>query len=405
MRRYIDKPMTPCSRRKLLAGLGAAAATGIVGTVLPRSLHAAPLPKGSLANTPVAVARCHSFTEDLAGILRTMGDQIGGLSPIVNNKTVTIKLNLTGSPALRFRGRPLGNTHYTHPRSAAALATVLAEAGARRIRFVESCWGTGGPLQEYMLESGWNVRSLQRVAPKVEFVNTNSLTGSGAKRYARFQVPSQALMYPAYDLHPVYEETDVLVSMAKLKQHETTGITLAMKNIFGCTPASIYGDDAGKDEPNESPVSGRGAVCHAGQRQPASSAPGEIHPDSPREPTYRMPRIVAELNAALPIGLSFIDGIETMSGGEGPWVNGVDLLKPGLLILGTNAVNTDAVGTALMGFDPRAPKGTGAFAHCDNYFLLAEQLGIGLANPAEIDVRGLSIEEGRFPFPTAPPRG
>ena len=39
--------------------------------------------------------------------------------------------------------------------------------------------------------------------------------------------------------------------MAKLKNHETCGVTLSMKNIFGMTPASIYGDDAGRDEPNE----------------------------------------------------------------------------------------------------------------------------------------------------------
>jgi len=378
-----------CSRRAALQALGVA---GMASWGAQNPLFA----KSSLPNTPVAVARCHAYTDDVEGIIRTMADQIGGLAPIVRNKTVTIKLNLTGSPGLRFKGRPLGVTHYTHPKTAAILATLLAEAGATRIRFVESCWGTGGPLEEYLLESGWNVRTLQRTASKVEFLNTNSL--AGAKRYARFKVPGQALMYPAYDLHPVYEETDVLVSMAKLKEHETTGITLAMKNIFGCTPASVYGDDAGMDEPNEAPTSGRAAVCHMGDRQPAKSALAEIDPKSPRSPYYRMPRVVAELNAALPIGLSFIDGIETMRGGEGPWIAGVDLLKPGLLILGTNAINTDAVGTALMGHDARAPKGQGAFAKCDNYFLFAEQMGLGTADASQIDVRGLGIAEGRVAF-------
>jgi uncharacterized protein (DUF362 family) len=352
-----------------------------------------------LPNTPVAVARCRSYDEDLLTILRGMADQIGGFAPIVRNKTVTIKLNLTGSPALRLQGRPLGVTHYTHPKTAVVLASLLAEAGATRIRFVESCWGTGGPLEEYMLESGWNVRQLQRAAPRVELLNTNAL--AGAKRYSRFHVQGQPLMYPSYELHPAYAETDVLVSMAKLKEHETTGITLAMKNIFGCTPASIYGDDAGVDEPNEAPTSGRGAVCHAGQRQPSRIAAAEIAPSSPRSPYYRMPRIVAELNSALPIGLSFIDGIETIQGGEGPWVGGVRIVQPGLLVLGTNAINTDAVGTALMGYDPLAPAGTGAFRKCDNYFHFAQQMGLGLANPAELDVRGVSISEARFPFQVA----
>lgn len=393
---------TPCSRRKLLKSLGAGAAASAAGWVIPGARAQA---TKSLPNTPVAVARCASYDEDLRAILSTMADQIGGLARIVKGKTVTIKLNLTGSPALRFQGRPLGNTHYTHPKTAAVLASLIAEAGATRIRFAEGCYATAAPLEEYLLESGWNVRSLQRVAPKVEFVNTNVLANPNPvtqpKRYVRFPVQGQPLIFPGYDLHPAYAETDVLVSMAKLKEHATTGVTLAMKNIFGCTPISIYGDDAGVDEPNEHPTSGRGAVCHAGERQPAKCAPQEIDPSSKRSPFYRMPRIVAELNAALPIGLSFIDGIETMRGGEGPWVGKVDLVKPGLLVLGTNAVNTDAVGTALMGHDPRAAHGTGGFAFCDNQFLFAEQLGLGTADVNQIDVRGLALRDAVFPFRSA----
>ena len=93
-----------------------------------------------------------------------MFDQLGGLGGIVRDKTVTIKLNLTGSPGLRFQGLPLGITHYSHPKMVGVVAHLLGQAGARRIRFVESAWGTGGPLEEYMLDSGWNVRSLSRTA-------------------------------------------------------------------------------------------------------------------------------------------------------------------------------------------------------------------------------------------------
>lgn len=395
-------PITLCSRRKLLRTLGA----GVAAQAF-QPLDAKPHAQraGRLPNAPVAVARCAGYGDDLPGILRAMAGQIGGLAPIVRNKTVTIKLNLTGSPALRFRGRPLGNTHYTHPRTAAVLAALIAEAGASRVRFVESCWGTAGPLEEYLLESGWNVRALQKAAPKVEFVNTNALQNPNpvtrARRYARFKVPGNPLIFPGYDLHPVYGETDVLVSMAKLKEHATTGVTLAMKNIFGCTPASIYGDDAGVDEPNERPASGRGAVCHFGERRPSGSAPSEIDPQGNRSQYYRMPRIVAELNAALPVGLSFIDGVETVRGGEGPWVGKIEIVKPGLLILGANAVNTDAVATALMGYDARAPHGTGAFSFCDNQFLFAEQFGLGTADARQIDVRGLAIKDGLFRYQDA----
>lgn len=371
------------TRRELLALTGAAA--GIRADAAP----AAPA-------APVAVARCASYNEDIAPVLTTMFDQIGGLARLVRGKTVTVKLNLTGSPALRVGGRPLGVTHYTHPKTAAVLAHLMGNAGARRIRFVESCWATTGPLEEYLLDSGWNVRSLRSVAPNVEFENTNAL-GKG-KRYSRLEVPGGGLIFPAYDLNHSYEDTDVFVSMAKLKNHATCGVTLAMKNIFGITPASIYGDDAGRDEPNESPGKGRVETCHLGKRPPARSAPQELDAASSREPGHRMPRITAELAAARPIHISFIDGIETIAGGEGPWNKGIRHVQPGLLVLGTNPVCTDTVATALMGYNPRAPRGTAPFQDCDNTLLLAESLGVGTADLKRIDVRGVPVGKAVYRF-------
>jgi uncharacterized protein (DUF362 family) len=350
----------------------------------------------ALAAPPVAVARCESYNEDITAILARMFDQLGGLNKLVANKTVTIKLNLTGSPGLRFQGKPLGVTHYSHPKTIGSMIDLLGRAGAKRIRLVESCWGTAGPLEEYMLHSGWNVRALQNAAKNVVFENTNAL-GTG-KKYARFKVPGDAYVFPAYELNQAYLDTDVFMSMAKLKEHATCGVTLTMKNCFGNTPASIYGDDAGVDEPNEAPEKGRVNVCHFGKRQPAKAALPEIDPASSREPGYRMPRITAELAAARPIDIAFIDGVETVTGGEGPWIRGLQFVRPGVLILGTNGLTTDTVGTAVMGFDPRAERGTAPFSDCDNTLLLAERMGVGSADLSRIEVRGLSIAEARFLF-------
>jgi uncharacterized protein (DUF362 family) len=344
---------------------------------------------------PVAIAQA-TYTDDLPVKLRTMFDQLGGAGRIVKNKTVTIKLNLTGSPALRFQGKALGLTHYTHPSTVSAMIRVLDDAGARRIRLVESAWGTGGPLEEYLLDSGWNVRAIKSLSSKVEFENTNAI-GLG-KKYTRLKVPNGGHIYPAFDLNHAYEDTDVFMSMAKLKNHETCGITLAMKNCFGITPASIYGDDAGIDGPNEKPEKGRGDVCHFGKRQPAKTALAELNPNSSREPGYRMPRIVADLAATRPIDISFIDGIETVTGGEGPWIKGLKLAKPGVLILGTNAVTTDTVGTAVMGYNPRALRGVKPFEGCDNTLLLAEALGVGSADLSRIEVTGTPIAKVRYEF-------
>ena len=361
-------------------------------------ISAAPLLKAApnAPAAPVAIAKCASYDEDVTAKLATMFDQLGGLDRIVRGKTVTIKLNMTGSPGLRVEGRAPGVTHYVHPKLVGATAHLMGQAGARRIRFVESAWATAGPLEDYLLDSGWNVRQLLAAAPGVEFENTNAL-GKG-KKYVRFNVPGGGYLFPAYDLNHAYHDTDVFVSMAKLKNHATCGVTLSMKNCFGNLPASIYGDDAGVDEPNENPKSGRAKTMHAGRRQPSKSAPSELDPSSSREPGYRVPHIVADLMQARPVDLQIIDGIESIAGGEGPWIRGVRRVQPGVLLAGLNPVSTDAVGVAVMGYDPRAAHGTAPFERCDNTLLLAEARGVGSTDLRRIDVRGVSIADAMYRY-------
>jgi len=351
------------------------------------------------------MARCREYQPaELREKVATLFDQLGGVERLVAGKTVTIKLNLTGSPGLKLQGRPLGLTHYTHPNLVGVVCSLLDKAGAKRVRLVESAWATGGPLEEYMLNAGWSVRSLKRAAKLLEMENTNAL-GTG-KRYAELKVTGGGYVFPSFRLNQAYKDTDVFMTIAKLKNHATCGVTLALKNSFGITPASIYGGDAGVDEPNESPAKGRGPL-HDGSRQPSKIAPPEIDPSTPRDSGYRVPRIVADLAAARPIDIQIIDGIETMIGGEGPWVRGGNLRtgKPELLIAGLNPVCTDAVATAVMGYDPRAERGTIPFRNCDNHLLLAEGHGVGTTDLSRIDVRGLTVDEALFHFEPAPAAG
>ena len=371
------------SRREWIAMIGAAP--------LVRSAAAALAPA-----SPVAIARCASYDDDVTARLAAMFDQLGGLERLVRGKTVAIKVNMTGSPGMRVRGKAPALTHYTHPKVLGATAYLMGRAGARRIRFVESAYASGGPLEESMLDAGWNVRQLAAAAPLVEFENTNAL--GKHKRYARFPVPGSAYMYPAYDLNQALEETDVFVSVAKLKNHATCGVTLSLKNCFGNLPASIYGDDAGRDEPNEKPASGRNLVGHQGTRQPSKSAPPELHFGASHDPGYRVPRIVADLAGARPIHLSVIDGVESVAGGEGPWIGDLRLVQPRVLIAGLNPVSTDAVAAAVMGYNPRAMRGTAPFRACDNTLLLAEAHGAGSADLTRIDVRGLTIAQALYRF-------
>jgi uncharacterized protein (DUF362 family) len=343
----------------------------------------------------VAVGVCHAYGPEVVDALGKMFDQLGGLEGLVRGKTVAVKLNLTGLATDRLGSMPPGMTHWVHPQVIGATVQLLAKAGARRIRLLESAWSTAEPLEEFMLAANWEPRDFLSAAPQVEFENTNYL-GYG-KKYSRLWVPGGGLMFKGYDLNHSYEDCDVFVSLAKLKEHNAAGITLSMKNCFGITPCTIYGVGAPQDEPGLVPHGGRTPI-HRGNRLPAKSAPPPVDPNSPKEAGYRVPRVVADLVAARPVHLAIIDGIHSMAGGEGPWSRRGRHVQPGLLIAGTNCVATDAVGMALMGFDPMADRGTPPFERCDSTLRLAEQLGVGARDLNRIEVLGTPIAKARFNF-------
>lgn len=360
------------------------------------AIAAAPLLRAAAAPVaPVAIAKASSYDDDITAKMKTMFDQLGGIEKLVKNKTVTIKLNLTGAPTNRLNGMLPQNTHWAHPSIAGAAAYLFGRAGAKRVRFVESGANTTVRIEEFVTGAQWDVKGLQSAAKVVEFENTVNL-GSG-KKYVRMQVGKGAYMFPAWDVNQVYADTDVFVSMAKLKNHGICGVTLSMKNLYGCTPASIYGSDAGEDEPNENPKSSRGAVGHQGNRAPSKCSPGELNFGANHDPGYRMPRVISDLVAAMPVHLAIIDGVESMAGAELPRAN-TRAVKPGVLIAGLNPVCTDTVATAVMGYNPRASRGEPGFPKCDNQLLLAEQRGLGSADLRNIDVRGVSIERALYRF-------
>ena len=230
------------NRRELIQGFGAAAAGLYLG---PTRLFATP----AAPTAPVAVARCSTYGPAMVNTLATMFDQLGGLHKLVSGKTVAIKINVTGSSNMRFNGMTQGQTYWVHPQVVSATVHLLGQAGARRIRLLESPTSSRvHSLEEFLSQAGWQPSDFTRAASGVEFENTNFAGAS--KKYTRLYVPGGGLLINAYDLNRSYEDCDVFVSLAKLKEHSTAGLTGAMKNLFGITPTTIYGQDAGVDEPS-----------------------------------------------------------------------------------------------------------------------------------------------------------
>jgi uncharacterized protein (DUF362 family) len=348
------------------------------------------------SNATVAVVSCRSYGSEVRTALQQCFDLLGGIGGLVKDKTVTVKINLTGTNFLPLFNRPVGESYMTHPATALALGALLFDAGARRVRFVESNQSRAN-METTLALADWDVNALLALG-KVELENTRNL-GKG-NRYAHLRVPTGGYLFSFFEVNHCYEETDVLVSLCKLKEHVTAGVTLSMKNLFGLTPNSLYGGQAGSEEATD----GRDPL-HDPREYSKIDLPGFRRGDKSSDAGYRVPRIVADLCSARPIHLAIIDGITALSGGEGWWCGNdrrIRLTTPGVLIAGLNPVSTDAVGTAVMGFaDPRSRRGKAPFQHCDNHLLLAEQAGLGSADLAKIDLRGLTIERARYPYSKA----
>lgn len=341
---------------------------------------------------PVAIERCLDFdVNHLAAALESLFDKIGGIEKLVRGKTVTVKMNTTGVGRQKLRGRPAERTYQTHPVMMEVLCRLLRRNGAKRIHLVESFYERKKP-EEIYASQGWAIDHIFSAGDhEVVFEDTRNL--GGFRDYAKLDVPWGGYVFPAYHLNRRYVDTDVLLSVAKLKNHITAGITGAVKNLFGIAPTALYGNDA----PNEDTTENRGNVLHDGSRDVPAGVTRERHStwtQLPKESRafFRVPRVTADLLGIRPIDLSIVEGIESCVGGEGPWCPAVRPIAPGVILAGRNPVTVDAIATAVMGYDPLAPRGKKPW-YGDNHLELLARAGIGTHDPGRIEVLGVKLKE------------
>ena len=367
-------------RSFLRAGVGLVAGAGLLDVAC-----------GHEAQDRRRVAIVRQADYDLAAVRTALSrafDLLDGIGSLVSGKTVTVKVNLTGYAESLF-GRPPGETYVTHPATALALTGLLKDLGAARVRLVESCQ-SAETFERFAASFSWETASLVALG-NVTFENTRN-RGSGSS-YSRLDVSGTPRLFSHFLLNHCYADGDVMISLAKMKNHVTAGVTLSMKNMFGITPNALYGVEAGVK--GEDATGYRGCLHNRGEGG-VPTLPGELGGFEERDAFFRVPRIIADLAAARPVDLAIIDGITTLSGGEGPWNqwdSPLELLTPGVLIVGRNAVSTDAVGVRVMGYrDPLAARGSAPFAFCDNHIRLAHEAGLGEGDVARIEVVGESID-------------
>jgi uncharacterized protein (DUF362 family) len=369
----------PVSRRHFLgvmgaaaAGIAAAACSNAPATAAP-STRANPIDTADTAsaanagNKPnVAVAQAMSYDRaEVRKHVRAMLDALGGLKGVVKSRDrVIIKANLTGGikSGTVYGATPI-DSFITHPEVVRALAEAVKEAGAKDITIVESVY-------EWRSWVEWGYEDMARELG-IKLVDLNQT--APFKDYTTASVGKNPLLYSEFKINPILNENDVFMSVAKMKTHATAGITLSMKNLVGMVPAKFY-----LLNPNDNHRSG----LHG---------PGD-------EGYERIPKTIVDLNVARPIQFALIDGIKTAEGGEGPWINGIRAKNSHVLVAGTNALATDTVGTAIMGYDATAQAEALPFTYCLNHFALAAQAGLGTNKLSEINVLGAPVDAVKTRF-------
>jgi uncharacterized protein (DUF362 family) len=300
--------------------------------------------------------------------LQAILDGNGGLGDIVKpGARVAIKVNLTGG-SIWAKGDVLPPTEVfvTHPEVVKALCEFLRDAGASKIYIVE------GIVEAESYPIFGYTDAAKAVGAELVDLNWKDPFPS----FVQVSAGSSPLVYETFTFNPALVEIDTFISVAKLKTHYTAGVTLALKNLIGIGPVGYYRREA--DQTYRS-------AMHGGLTDGVDA---------------RLIRVIMDLNRARPIHYALIDGISTCEGGEGPWQKTLQQVKAGLLIGGADPVAVDAVGTAVMGFDPAAADRQAPFIRSENYIRMAGELGLGTHRLEDIGIRGETIGAVRMNFRT-----
>jgi uncharacterized protein (DUF362 family) len=300
--------------------------------------------------------------------LVTMLDSLGGLKDILPlGAKVAMKVNLTGGvQAYSMGGLPAEETIATHPNVVRALGELLIDAGAGELNIVEAVY-------EWESYQFWGYEDIAKA------LNATLIDLNQPDPYKSFVEAPAAEGWEIYDkfrFNRILQECDTFISVSKMKCHIECGVTHTMKNLVGLVPYRYYTLNSGD-----------------GYRSGFHGTAAQIK--------ERLPRVVIDLNLVRPIHLGVVDGIRTIEGGEGTWAKGVRQVMPGVLVAGKNPVATDAIATAIMGFDPTAEAPNSPFLRSVNHLNLANNLGIGTNRLNEIEVFGPRVEELVYPFEPA----
>ena len=299
---------------------------------------------------------------DVARLVRDAVEQAGGFSRIVRpGDRVLIKPNLVTNARS-------GTGFTTDIRVVEAVARLALDAGARTIVFAEgSASATAGGVTTYRrgattsaaFAAGGFVALARRLDAALLDLNEAGRE-PGGRELAREVPLAHGLRRPAYWLSKAFLDADRVISVPVLKNHEYTGVTLALKNWIGVAPADVY--------------------HQPGARVAKWGLDHSLH---------GLARHIVDLVMLRPPDYVVMDALVGIDSGVTVYP-----YRPGprgpmrAVLAGADPVAVDTIGCLTMGYAPATI----------GHLVLAEAVGLGVADPGRIQVRGAGIEPFRPEF-------
>jgi uncharacterized protein (DUF362 family) len=291
--------MATMNRRAFLArtaiAAGALGAASLVGDRLLR--HREDLPWDDAAFAPPGTARVAvlSATSYDDGLEDVVGEGLRAIGADVRGARVVLKPNLVEFDE--------GTAINTDPRLVAAAVVALRRLGAAEVVVGE---GPGHRRDtQFVVTTSGLLEALKAVDARFVDLNTDAIR--------RVRLRSRYTELGELWLPRTITDADVVISMPKMKTHHWAGVTLSLKNCFGCVPGRVYGWP-------------KNALHWAGLEQSILDVAAAVRPD-----------------------YAIVDGVVGMEG-NGP-ISGTPLTA-NVLIFGDDPVATDVMGARVMGFDP-----------------------------------------------------
>ncbi len=274
----------------------------------------------------VALARClHYHPQEVRHGLQKVMQPFGGIETLVKpGQKVLLKPNLLSAA-------PPAEAVTTHPLVLKVMTELIHEAGGKV--FIGDSPGSDSQ------EKAHQVCGVQEVVQETgaEPLFFSKVNYKKVRGYRLWNIPLAAEL----------DQMDIIINMAKLKTHSLTGMTAAVKNVYGCVP--------GKTK-------------------------GRYHFEYPLPADFS--RLLIDVYLAVKPAFSIIDAVIAMEG-AGP--RGGKPRQLGLLMASCNAVALDNVAASVIGFRSE---------HVST-LSVAGELKLSGSDLSAITVRGLQLEDCR----------